>query len=74
MDINGITLYPEMNAKIKDILRLGNDPVCLYAAARIEQLEKELEWLEREFEKIAPMNQRIEKEKYIEGSWRNNDE
>lgn len=45
MDINGITLYPEMNAKIKDILRLGNDPACLYAAARIEQLEKELEQL-----------------------------
>lgn len=45
MDIKGITLYPEMNTKIKDILRLGNDPVCLYAAARIEQLEKELEQL-----------------------------
>lgn len=43
MEIKEITLYPEMNAKIKDILRTGNDPVCLYAAARIEQLEKELE-------------------------------
>lgn len=43
MDIKGITLYPEMNAKIKDILRVSNDPVCLYAAARIEQLERELE-------------------------------
>lgn len=28
MEIKGITLYPEMNAKIKDILRTGNDPVC----------------------------------------------
>lgn len=38
MDTNGITLYPEMNAKIKDILRLGNDPACLYAAARIANI------------------------------------
>lgn len=74
MDINGITLYPEMNAKIKDILRVGNDPVCLYAAARIEQLEMEVQGLEREFEKIVPMNQRIEKEKYIEVIWRSSDE
>ena len=38
-----IELYPEMNAKIKEILRTGQDPYCWYAAARIEQLEKELE-------------------------------
>ena len=34
-----IHTYPEMNQKIKDILRLGDDPMCLYAAARIEELE-----------------------------------
>lgn len=43
MEIRGITLYPAMNAKIKDMLRLSEDGVCLYAAARIEQLERELE-------------------------------
>lgn len=40
-----ITLYPEMDAKIKELLRIGDDPYCWYAAARIEQLEKELEQL-----------------------------
>lgn len=40
-----IELYPEMNAKIKEILRTGQAPYCWYAAARIEQLEKELEQL-----------------------------
>lgn len=34
-----IHTYPEMNQKIKDILRLGDDPMCLYAAERIEELE-----------------------------------
>lgn len=32
--------YPEMNRKILEILRLNNEnPVALYAAARIEELE-----------------------------------
>lgn len=36
-----MNLYPEMNEKIKDILKTG-EPHCLYAAARIEQLESQL--------------------------------
>lgn len=38
-----ITLYPEMNEKIKDLLRLENNNICLYAAEYIEWLEKQLE-------------------------------
>lgn len=34
-------LYPEMNEKIKDILRVGGQPYLLYAAEYIEKLEKE---------------------------------
>lgn len=34
-------LYPEMNEKIKDILRVGGEPYLLYAAEYIERLEKE---------------------------------
>lgn len=34
--------YPAMNAKIVDLLRLRDDPVSLYAAARIEELEKKI--------------------------------
>lgn len=37
-----MNLYPEMNEKIKGILRTG-EAHCLYAAARIEQLEVQLE-------------------------------
>ena len=39
-----------MNAKIKDLLRIGEQPICLYAAKRIEELEeyerKKGEWLQ----------------------------
>lgn len=35
-------LYPEMNEKIKDILRIGGEPYLLYAAEYIERLEKQL--------------------------------
>ena len=35
-------LYPEMNEKIKDILRIGGEPYLLYAAEYIEKLEKQL--------------------------------
>lgn len=35
--------YPAMNAKIVDLLRLREDPTSLYAAARIEELEKALD-------------------------------
>jgi hypothetical protein len=31
--------YPEMNAKIVGLLRLSDNPECLYAAQRIEDLE-----------------------------------
>lgn len=34
-------LYPEMNKKIKDILRVGGEPYLLYAAECIDSLEKE---------------------------------
>lgn len=33
-------LYPEMNEKIKGILRVGEEPYLLYAAEYIETLEK----------------------------------
>jgi hypothetical protein len=36
-----VNTYPEMNAKIIDLLRLSDDPKCLYAAERIEALERE---------------------------------
>jgi hypothetical protein len=35
-----IHTYPEMSAKIKDLLRIGEQPICLYAAKRIEELEE----------------------------------
>ena len=34
-------LYPEMNEKTKNILRVGGEPYLLYAAEYIERLEKE---------------------------------
>jgi hypothetical protein len=37
-----VKTYPAMNAKIVDLLRLRDDPVSLYAAARIEELEKKI--------------------------------
>lgn len=40
-----INTYPEMDAKIKDILRIGGTQSGLYAAQRIEDLEKEIERL-----------------------------
>ena len=37
-----INTYPAMNAQIVSLLRLVDDnPVCLYAAKRIEELEEE---------------------------------
>ena len=36
-----IKTYPEMNEKIKGLLRFNNEPIMLYAAARIEELEHE---------------------------------
>ncbi|WP_158318898.1 hypothetical protein [Robertmurraya kyonggiensis] len=40
-----VKTYPEMDAKIKDILRIGGSRSGLYAAQRIEDLEKEVERL-----------------------------
>lgn len=34
--------YPEMNRKVVGILRVSDSPVMLYAAQRIEELEKAL--------------------------------
>lgn len=43
MDVSEqMNTYPEMNAKIVGILRASGDPTCLYAAQRIEELEKAL--------------------------------
>ena len=47
-----IRTYPEMNEKILGILRLSEEPVQLYAAQRIEELEEEVSrtgrWIVRE--------------------------
>ena len=40
--------YPEMNTKIVGILRWGGDPMALYAAQRIEELEAEVKRLQCE--------------------------
>ena len=34
-----MTVYPEMNNKIVELLRMGGTPVEFYAAQRIEELE-----------------------------------
>lgn len=36
-----IKTYPDMNEKIKGLLRFSNEPIMLYAADRIEELEHE---------------------------------
>lgn len=41
-DLLGVTLYPEMNRKVVELLRLNGGPTEAYAAARIEQLEARL--------------------------------
>jgi len=45
--------YPEMNADIVNILSMAADPVCQYAAARIEELEDEREALKKACEAFA---------------------
>jgi len=48
-----MTLYSEMNNKIVDLLRMGDTPVELYAAQRIEELElKNKELIDRILEII----------------------
>jgi len=49
-----IVTYPEMNAKIVELLRWNEEnPVTLYAAGRIEGLEAEVERLQAELERAA---------------------
>ena len=37
-----ITTYPEMNERLVSLLRIADDnPICMYAAKRIEELEEE---------------------------------
>lgn len=45
-----ILTYTEMNDKIKDILRIGGTPSGLYAAQRIEELERYIEKQKKETE------------------------
>ncbi len=37
-----IHTYPKMNETIKDLLRITDEPMNLYAAERIEELEAQL--------------------------------
>lgn len=43
-----------MNQKIKDLLRLSDEPVQLYAAARIEELEQQVDDLRVMLDKKKP--------------------
>lgn len=38
-----IICYPEMNDKIIELLRMSGDAISLYAAQRIEDLEKQID-------------------------------
>lgn len=49
-------LYPEMNEKIKDILRVGGEPYLLYTAEYIERLEKERDLAVARLKKAADDN------------------
>lgn len=49
-------LYPEMNEKIKGILRTGEEPYLLYAAEYIERLEKERDLAVARLKKSADDN------------------
>lgn len=40
--MNAVYTYPEMNRKIVRILRVSDEPMCLYAAKRIEELEQKV--------------------------------
>ena len=59
-----IHTYPEMNQKIKDILRLGDDPMCLYAAARIEELETLLAAAVKEARSLREVLERAKTKRY----------
>lgn len=47
-----ITCYPEMNDKIIELLQMCGDATSLYAAQRIEDLEKQLEDLESKWDDL----------------------
>ena len=49
-------LYPEMNEKIKNILRVGGEPYLLYTAEYIERLEKERDLAVARLKKAADDN------------------
>lgn len=65
-----MTLYPEMNNKIVELLRMGNTPVELYAAQRIEELElKNKELIDRMLKIIEEKNKRIYTEHRNHDAW-----
>lgn len=45
-EVQVLETYPEMNEKIKEILRTEGSPHALYAAARIEELEERVQLLQ----------------------------
>lgn len=47
-----ITTYPDMNARIVELLRLGGSAPELYAATRIEELEAQVANLQKEVEQL----------------------
>jgi uncharacterized protein YoxC len=49
--------YPEMNARIVHILRIGEYPAEQYAAIRIEELEQQLEGCQKERDRLLTNTQ-----------------
>jgi len=64
-----INTYPEMNAKIVDILSISDSPSSLYAAARIRELEAEVERLKEENQKLKTFSRRIIAEALRGNDW-----
>jgi len=58
-----INTYPEMNAKIVDILSISDSPSSLYAAARIRELEAEVERKKEENQKLKTLLVKMAREK-----------
>ena len=56
--MSGISTYDEMDKKIKEFLRDSDDPMSLYAAARIEELEAELDAAKADMKIIADQYRR----------------
>lgn len=53
-----VNTYPQMNKELKNLLRLTEQPMAIYAAARIEELEGQLR---AEREKRRELEKRIGK-------------